>query len=125
MLSIWIWHIVAGIAAVIVSLSAFYQSLEKRWSVYQKLSEHDVEHVMNDEGEILSIDTCRSFLSFYNQLVFMGKSDQKVENYDCGTQIYLNSGEKLEIVKCDKFYEVRKSKKNGKRQYFRLYAKQH
>jgi hypothetical protein len=120
---IWVWS-VAGAFGVLFSVSIFYQKLDLGFSVYRKLAEKDIVQIISDTGEAIPSNKWASFCSFYNELIFMGRTGLSATNFEKGTTIQLQSGEQLQLVMGETFYEVRKTKKNGKYVHFRLFAKQ-
>jgi hypothetical protein len=121
--AIWLTHIVAGIIGVILSVSVFYQKLESAFSVHQKLSDKNVDKIVNQEGKILSREEREKFIYFYNSLVFIGRTERRAIDWENATTIHLKSGIRLQMVAGEQFYEVRRIQKNGKEKYFRLYEK--
>lgn len=122
MVSVWVWHIVAGLVGSILSLSIFYIKLEKWLSVYRPLDEKDIERIVDENGSELSTFERKVFLTRYNQLVFIGRTTS-FKDYNAGVTIYFRSGEKIQMVRGERFYEVRRLKRSGTAVYFRLFEK--
>lgn len=123
MTTIWIWHVVSAVIAVLVSLSLFYQGLERRLSVYQPLREADVEEVRHPDGHVLTGEELKDSVIWYNGLTYMGRRTPTTLDYTYGHIFRLRSGEELAVIWNEPFFEVKRVRKKGKTFYFRLYRK--
>lgn len=119
----WTWHILAGAAGVLVSVGAFYQWLEQRFNSYKKLQHDAVQRIVDETGRELSDAECTKYIVFFNSLTDMGNVSLPVAQYSTGTKVYLQSREVYQVVLQGQFYEIRLTKRTGKRVYFRLYDK--
>lgn len=121
--NVWIGHIIAGILGVLLSLSVVFQGLERVFAVHRKLRNEDIEKIMSETGAEMSRDERVAFVEWYNRLVYIGKNAHPIKGYDLGTSVYFHSGERIQIILGEKFYEVRRIRKNGKVVHFELLDK--
>jgi hypothetical protein len=121
---VWIGHVIAGILGVLLSLSVVFQQLERVFSVHKKLNDKDIERI-REAGQDLSNEAREEFVSKYNRLIYMGKNPNlsHAHPYDAGVSVFLKSGERIQVVSGPKFYEVKRTKKNGKPVFYRLLEK--
>ncbi|MCL6443240.1 MAG: hypothetical protein K6T83_07265 [Alicyclobacillus sp.] len=93
---VWTYHVLAGIIGVILSLSAFYQLMERKLSSHRQIRPGDVLSIEGARGQALDDVEQQMWIDRFNSLVYMGKSP-RVREEGSKTTVHLRNGERLEI----------------------------
>jgi hypothetical protein len=120
----WVGHIIAGILGTIFSLSIVYIKLEQRFSVHQKLNPQDILSIADSQGNELSPQQVDEFVRNFNEATFLGGNTKYIPDFSSGLHVQLKSGVNLYCSHGQKFIEVMRVDKKGRRKYYWLTSKE-
>jgi hypothetical protein len=119
----WIGHIIAGILGTIFSLSIVYIKLEQRFSVHQKLKLADIKSATDAQGRQLTRDEVEQFVHHFNEATFLGRNTKYIPDLSNAIHVELISGVNLYCSLGQRFLEVSRVDKRGRRKYYWLTSK--
>lgn len=120
MAAIWLWHIIAGIVGVLISLSVVYQKFESYLNPHRQIQIHDVAVVKDGEGCEYNGDDALEFVQRYSQSIYLGRLRPTRVKQEEDVTIVLRTGEEVAVAFGQKYHEVRKTKRNRKVIYYGL-----